>query len=75
MVHWWTIWRQNHWKYDQIKVDYDRNKPEWTKLINKHSEAEVKEQGTVAVSMLVDKELNENREIRKLNTRVDIKQE
>ena len=78
MVPWpliWTIWWQNHWKYDQIKVDYDRNKPEWTKLINKHSEAEVKEQGTVAVSMLVDKELNENREIRKLNTRVDIQQE
>ena len=62
-------------KYDQIKVDFDRNKPEWTILINKHSEAEVKDQGTIAVSMLVDKELNENREIRKLNTRVDIQQE
>ena len=42
---------------------------------NKHSEAEVKDQGTIAISMLVDDELNDNREIRKLNTRVDIQQE
>ena len=74
----WTICDFNalgRLKYDQIKVDFERNKPEWQKLINKHSEAEVKDEGTVAVSMLVDKELNENREIRKLNTRVDIQQE
>ena len=44
-------------------------------MINKHSQAEVKDEGTIAVSMLLDKELNENREIRKLNTRVDIQQE
>ena len=44
-------------------------------MINRHGKAEVKDEGTVAVSMLVDKELNENREIRKLNTRVDIQQE